>query len=232
MSAVKYGMILEDHGMPLLLSVYSHDGTVTVVQGGVEMGQGLFMKVRWHNFTSLECVPHGTVTVLKGSFKVGQTWWRWKRFTTSLDLLFIIGPSLLSRDVSRWEWLLLKVRWPRFTVVYPVSKWDRLFLKMSCCRSLPVSFSVPDAMVTVVQTVLKWDRDSLRCHWSWEGGSCGLNASLMIERSRVWVPAGAVGEFSSPGSTFCADSYFGICSSPMLPKILFILPKLHVAGYS
>ena len=126
MSAVKYGMILEDHGMPLLLSVYSHDGTVTVVQGGVEMGQGLFMKVRWHNFTSLECVPHGTVTVLKGSFKVGQTWWRWKRFTTSLDLLFIIGPSLLSRDVSRWEWLLLKVRWPRFTVVYPVSKWDTL----------------------------------------------------------------------------------------------------------
>ena len=31
----------------------------------------------------------------------------------------------------------------------------------------------------------------------------------MIERSRVRVPAGAAGEFSSPGSTFCADSYFG-----------------------
>ena len=32
----------------------------------------------------------------------------------------------------------------------------------------------------------------------------------MIERSRVRIPAGAAGEFSSPGSTFYADSYFGI----------------------
>ena len=32
----------------------------------------------------------------------------------------------------------------------------------------------------------------------------------MIERSQVRIPAGAAGEFSSPGSTFCADSYFGI----------------------
>ena len=29
----------------------------------------------------------------------------------------------------------------------------------------------------------------------------------MIKRSRVRVPAGGAGEFSSPGSTFCADSY-------------------------
>ena len=28
----------------------------------------------------------------------------------------------------------------------------------------------------------------------------------MIERSRVRIPAGAAGEFSSPGSTSCADS--------------------------
>ena len=36
----------------------------------------------------------------------------------------------------------------------------------------------------------------------------------MIERSRVRIPAGTAGEFSSPGSTFCADSYFGIhCSN-------------------
>ena len=33
----------------------------------------------------------------------------------------------------------------------------------------------------------------------------------------VHVPAGAAGEFSSPGSTFFADSYFGICSTPVLP---------------
>ena len=38
----------------------------------------------------------------------------------------------------------------------------------------------------------------------------------MIERSRVRIPAGAAGEFSSPGSTFCADSYFGIRSTRVL----------------
>ena len=40
----------------------------------------------------------------------------------------------------------------------------------------------------------------------------------MIERSRVRIPAGTTGEFSSPGSTFCADSYFGIRSTPVLPQ--------------
>ena len=32
---------------------------------------------------------------------------------------------------------------------------------------------------------------------------------IVIERSRVRVPAGAARVFSSPGSTICADSYFG-----------------------
>ena len=40
----------------------------------------------------------------------------------------------------------------------------------------------------------------------------------MIERSRVRVPAGTAGEFSSPGSTFCADLYFGFRSTPVLPQ--------------
>ena len=39
----------------------------------------------------------------------------------------------------------------------------------------------------------------------------------MIESSRVRVPAGATGE-SSVGSTFCAESYFGIRSTPVLPQ--------------
>ena len=46
MAAVKYGMMMNDNGMPLLLSVYANDGTVTVVQSGVEMGQGLYMMVQ------------------------------------------------------------------------------------------------------------------------------------------------------------------------------------------
>ena len=40
----------------------------------------------------------------------------------------------------------------------------------------------------------------------------------MTERSQVQIPAGVAGEFSSPGSAFCADTYFGICSTPMLPQ--------------
>ena len=40
----------------------------------------------------------------------------------------------------------------------------------------------------------------------------------MIERSGVRVPAEAAEEFSFPGSTFCADCYFGIRSTPVLPQ--------------
>ena len=40
----------------------------------------------------------------------------------------------------------------------------------------------------------------------------------MIKRSRVQVPAGAASELSSPVSSFCADSYFGFRSTPVLPQ--------------
>lgn len=43
-------------------------------------------------------------------------------------------------------------------------------------------------------------------------------AKLVIERSQVQVPSGAAGEWSSPGSTVCADSDFSVCSIPMLPQ--------------
>ena len=54
---------------------------------------------------------------------------------------------------------------------------------------------------------------------------------------QVRVHAGAVGEFSSPGSTFWADSYFGIrstlppCYRSSTDNVLVILPKVQVAGY-
>ena len=37
-------------------------------------------------------------------------------------------------------------------------------------------------------------------------------------KGRGFVSAGTGAEFSSPGSTFCADSYFGIRSTPVLPQ--------------
>ena len=43
-------------------------------------------------------------------------------------------------------------------------------------------------------------------------------------------------KLSSPGSTFCAGSYFGIRSTAVLPQLYVkdtvILPKVPVAGYS
>ena len=47
----------------------------------------------------------------------------------------------------------------------------------------------------------------------------------MTERSRVQIPVGAAGEFYSPGSTFCADSNFGIRSTPSR-----ITSNAHMAG--
>ena len=41
----------------------------------------------------------------------------------------------------------------------------------------------------------------------------------MTERLWVRIPAGAAGEFSSPGSTICADSYFGIHSTPHVTAV-------------
>ena len=49
----------------------------------------------------------------------------------------------------------------------------------------------------------------------------------MIERSRVRIPAGTAGEFSSPGSTFCADLF----RYPFHPRVTAVA-KVQVAGYS
>ena len=44
----------------------------------------------------------------------------------------------------------------------------------------------------------------------------------MIERSRVRIPAGTAGEFSSPGSTFCADILFRY---PFHPRVTTVARK-------
>ena len=45
-----------------------------------------------------------------------------------------------------------------------------------------------------------------------------LERRTCIKRLRVRIPAGVAGEFSSPESAFSADTYFGICSTPVLPQ--------------
>ena len=46
----------------------------------------------------------------------------------------------------------------------------------------------------------------------------------MIERSRVRIPVRAAGEFSSPGSNFFVDSYFGIRSTPSATAVARLDP--------
>ena len=67
--------------------------------------------------------------------------------------------------------------------------------------------------MTDVSLVHKDDTEQLE---SGDGSVVRSPDSVAIERSRVRVTAGAAGEFSSPGSTFCADSHFGIDSPPVL----------------
>ena len=45
-----------------------------------------------------------------------------------------------------------------------------------------------------------------------------LEAEIAQWLERQKVAGSTTGEFSSPGSTFCADSYFGIRSTPVLPQ--------------
>ena len=51
------------------------------------------------------------------------------------------------------------------------------------------------------------------------GGAQWHSSGLVTERSRVRITAEADGEISPPGSTFCVDSYFGTCSTPVLPRL-------------
>ena len=44
----------------------------------------------------------------------------------------------------------------------------------------------------------------------WLHATTATNLAKFTERSQVQIPAGMAGEFYSPGSTFCADSYLGI----------------------
>ena len=60
-------------------------------------------------------------------------------------------------------------------------------------------------------TELSWSSSRLEL-----GYLLGKSAGLVIEGLPVRIPAGMAGEFSSPGSTLCADSLFGVCSTHLL----------------
>ena len=57
----------------------------------------------------------------------------------------------------------------------------------------------------------------LRAQWG-AGIAQWLDRLTRDRKSRVRVPAGSASEFSAPRSTFCADSFFGVRSTPVIPQ--------------
>ena len=55
--------------------------------------------------------------------------------------------------------------------------------------------------------------------------------SFVIERLRVRILVEAAGEFSSPESILCADSY-SVSAPPTCYRTQVTLPKVQVAGYT
>ena len=111
-------------------------------------------------------------------------------------------------------------------------------IKYTVCRTVCVHFS---AWAGAVKGLKTWCVDGS----SHLFGTLGSGARSVVEHQdswskghrSVWVPAGAVGEFSSSGSNSCADPYFGIHSTPMFYhssawKLPVILSKVQLAGYT
>ena len=66
-----------------------------------------------------------------------------------------------------------------------------------------------------------------------EDSSVVERRGLVIERARVRVPDRSRGRFSSPGSTFCADCYFGIRSTLVVNAVackIFIRSAKNAGG--
>ena len=121
----------------------------------------------------------------------------------------VVGHKELPHTKSLlFSWRALQQQWQHCCVAH------KLCHRQEVCRFLPAEQNAPDCC-------------TLSCH--------GLSPLLESESGYgsaidSWpkglgfgTPARSVGEFSSSGSTFCADSHWVICSSPMLRQ-------LHVKG--
>ena len=83
----------------------------------------------------------------------------------------------------------------------PWTSWHCITLRSVCHRRYELCDPPPSPPNFI--WLMHWPQDPMALHY------------LELE---VWIPAGVAGEFSSPGSTFCADSYFGIRFTPVLPQ--------------
>ena len=149
---------------------------------------------------------------------------------------FHINPSESDADqcitiVSHWKQLLLLWQvelWKKYIAWEknnPLRTEDHALITkrgVYKCRpekSLGTFYSVPWKDFTPWTGSCVWYRNSSRNE---RDSSVGI-AQWVERRTRDWKvvglnPAGAVGEFSSPWLTFCADSYFSICSTSVLPQ--------------
>ena len=78
---------------------------------------------------------------------------------------------------------------------------------------VPLGSGVHSVLHTLVMSM------NLKCYEEWIAQ--WLERRTRIERSRVRIPAGAAGEFSFPGSTFCADLF----QYPFYPRVTAVAHK-------
>ena len=78
---------------------------VPATEGSAQMGQGLFMKVRWHRFTSLYwLLCNWTVTVIQSGFEKGAEVLHQDEMTRGhLFRVFLVAPLLSLKVAPRWD---------------------------------------------------------------------------------------------------------------------------------
>ena len=102
---------------------------------------------------------------------------------------------------------------PRCCTVYtPAQTWCRLWRGLGQFGCLPWNTNL-----SVKPQAHYYYSLSLELLFQWVGIACFLEH--VIQRLRVQIPAEAVGEFSSPESTLCADSY-----------LVSVLPPCYCSG--
>ena len=90
--------------------------------------------------------------------------------------------------------------------------------------SFPVLYSLqnrlPLIFIPPTANIHRLEQTAHGQHWHLSSPGClKLSESLYcFMQLRLEFFSGTAGEFSSPGSTFCADSYFGIRFTPVLPQ--------------
>ena len=139
----------------------------------------------------------------------GEGWvgWEWQLCLLSSSLAGKLD-NLLSLGLGHWEQRTCALRMLAFRELKTVVE-DKGKLR-GCQGQWKRNGRSRYHIKTQEQEELFQESFGKVCQMYWgnkPGWLVGKSARLVIERLRVWIPAGAAGEFSSPELTLCANSY-------------------------